>query len=315
MTQLSLAIPSKGRLKSQVEDWLTDCGAPVVFQGGSRGYSARVRGFPTIDLRLLSAGEIANALISGDIHIGVTGEDLLREATLNLEESVQLLAPLGFGRADLVVAVPESWVDVTSMSDLAAVAAVFRSEKGRRLRVATKYQNLAHDHFVRFGVFDHRIVESLSATEGAPAAGLAEVVVDITSSGQTLADNRLKIVEPVIFRSQAHLAASVKASWDEDTLATVRQLLRVVEARARAKGLVSLIWPAEQDSAAQQPTEVFVERGAARRANGLLANERDTFAIAQALADAGVGPVTAATPDYVFEPDCPAAKALADRVR
>ena len=311
MTVLTLALPSKGRLKEQVDAWLADCGFPVQSAGGSRGYTATLEGLPAVEVQLLSAGDIAAALNAGDIHIGVTGEDLLREQGEAMERRVTLLRALGFGRADLVVAAPRSWIDVDTMADLEEVGAAYLARTGGRMRVATKYLAQTRAYFAANGVYDYRIVESSGATEGAPAAGTAEVIVDITTTGATLAANNLKILnDGVILKSQAQLAASLKAAWSPDGLKSLRYMMRVVEARARARDLATLVWPAESAAAADDATAFFLSKGASRRANGLLTPARDLFDTAAALAGAGVGPVSAARPDYVFEPESPAVDRL-----
>ena len=299
---LIFAIPSKGRLKEQVESWLVDCGAPIKALGGDRGYAARLGGFEDIQVRLLSAGDIAAALWSGEVHLGVTGEDLLREQGEDLDSAIQLMMPLGFGRADLVVAAPKSWIDVETMADVDEVAHLFVTRTGRRLRVATKYLAQTRAFFAAHHVADFRIVESSGATEGAPATGAAELVVDITTSGATLEANSLKVLrDGVILRSQAQLAASLNAVWDDARLANAGAFIRVIEAHARAQGVTSLVWPAEFNVAAQKAVAAFVEAGAALRDNGLLAPTSALFAVSRALAEAGVGPVTATRPAYVFE--------------
>src|SRR5690606_10374917 len=128
------------------------------------------------------------------------------------EKRVDIIARLGFGRADVIVAVPEIWLDITTMRALDDVAADFRQRHGRRLRVATKYWRLTQQFFSqKHGIQVYRIVESLGATEGAPAAGSADIIVDITSSGSTLKANHLKILEDgVILRSQACLVVAQK---------------------------------------------------------------------------------------------------------
>jgi len=313
MSVLTLALPSKGRLKEQVEAWLADCGFPVESAGGSRGYAASLAGLSAVEVQLLSAGDIAAALNAGDVHIGVTGEDLLREQGEGIDSRVMLLRALGFGRADLVVAAPRSWIDVDTMADLEEVGAAYLARTGGRMRVATKYLAQTRTYFAANGVYDYRIVESSGATEGAPAAGTAEVIVDITTTGATLAANNLKILrDGVILKSQAQLAASLKANWTAQGLDSLRYLMRVVEARARARDLATLVWPTESHGAAEAATASFVENGASRRANGLLAPSRDLFDTAAALAQQGVGPVSAARPDYVFEPACPAVDRLND---
>lgn len=312
---LILAIPSKGRLKDQVEGWLADCGLPVTNVGGGRGYSARMDGVAGISVRLLSASDIATALYNGEIHLGVTGEDLLREFGETLDARVMLLRALGFGRADLVVAAPKSWVDVESMADLDDVAHLYLARTGRRMRVATKYLTQTRGFFAQHGIADYRIVESGGATEGAPAAGAAEVVVDITSSGATLEANSLKIIgDGLILKSQAHLAASAITAWSDGQVETLRRLMAIVEARARGKTICSLVWPAEQEPAARAAVKPFTAPDQASRANGVLISTRDLFAASQALAAAGVGPVSVSHPAYVFEAQSLSAESLAARV-
>ncbi len=312
---LVLALPSKGRLKEQAEAWLADCGFRLVVEGGDRGYRAALDGLPAAEVRLLSAADIAASLDAGDVHLGVTGEDLLRERGEALDSRVVLLRALGFGRADLVVAAPQSWIDVETMADVADVAHLYLARTGRRLRVTTKYAAQTRAFFARHGIGEYRIVDSLGATEGAPAAGQAELVVDITTTGATLAANNLKVVgDGVMLKSEAQLAASLQGGWSRETLAIARRLLSVAEARARAKGVAQVRWPAAQAAMAHEAAAPFAQAGRVAGDN-LLVRSEALFDLATALAGAGVGPVTVTRPDYVFEPDCPAADALADRLR
>ena len=312
---LSIGLPSKGRLKEQAEAWLYDCGFRLEVDGGERGYRASIKGLPGVQVQLLSAADIAAGLDGGDLHLGVTGEDLLRERGDHLDDHVLLLRALDFGRADLVVAAPQSWLDVETMADVEEVAVAHLHRTGRRLRVATKYMVQTRAFFASVGVTDYRIVESSGATEGAPAAGAAEMIVDITTTGATLAANGLKILsDGVILRSQAQLAAGLTATWTSAQLATVRRLLGVVEARARALKLSLLAWPVEQAAKAEAITEPFVAQGASRRANGLLAASDTLFDIAGALSAAGVGPVSVSRPEFAFEPTSVAADNLSVRI-
>jgi ATP phosphoribosyltransferase len=312
---LVLALPSKGRLKEQTEAWLSDCGFRLEIDGGQRGYRAALRGLPGAEVRLLSAGDIAQAVDAGEVHVGLTGEDLLRERGEGLDQRVMLLRPLGFGRADLVVAAPQSWIDVETMADVEEVAHLYLARTGARLRVATKYAVQTRAFFAQHGIVDYRIVESMGATEGAPAAGLAELVVDITTTGATLAANNLKIVgDGVMLKSQAHLAAALRADWTTARLEVLRRFLSVVEARARGRELAALRWPVALDAAAEGAVQPFLDRGATRRPDGLLAPAKDLFDAASALRAAGVGAVSVTRPDYVFEAACPAADALAARL-
>ncbi len=312
---LIIALPSKGRLKEQCEGWLADAGLTLDADGGERGYWARIRGIEGAEVRFLSAGDIAAALDLGEVHVGVTGEDVLRERAAVLEERVSLLRALGFGRADLVVAAPQSWIDVETMADVEEVAHLYLARTGQRLRVATKYDRQTRTFFAARGVADYRIVESNGATEGAPAAGTAELVVDITTTGATLAANNLKILtDGVILKSEAQLAASLHAPWTEGQLLVLRGLMSVVEARGRGRGLAALRWPPEMDGPAVGAVKPFLDAGVSRRADGLLVPEARLFEVTAALAAAGVGPVSVTRPDYVFEAACLAVDALAARL-
>ncbi len=212
---LILALPSKGRLQEEAEALFARAALPLEKRGG-RNYRGRLAGLDGIEVAFLSAAEIARELAAGTIHLGITGEDLLRETVPGLEERVALLAPLGFGRADVVVAVPELWIDVWTMEDLDDVAAGFRARHGRRLRIASKYWNLTQRFFAAHGIALYRVVESFGATEGAPAAGTADAVVDITTTGATLAANHLKVLEDgLVLRSEAQLAMSRAAIWED----------------------------------------------------------------------------------------------------
>lgn len=207
MTAFTLGIPSKGRLMEATAEAFARAGHPIDRTGAERGYRGRLTGLPDIGVAFLSASEIAAQLHAGKIDAGVTGEDLLRETIPPTDESVAVALRLGFGPARVVVAVPDCWLDVASMADLDDVAEQFYRAHGRRLRVATKYHNLTRRFFAENGVTGYRIVESTGATEGAPAAGTAELIVDITTTGSTLAANHLRILDDgLILESCAVLA-------------------------------------------------------------------------------------------------------------
>ncbi len=210
---LTLAIPSKGRLKDKAVAALAEAGITVESAAGDRSYRTSVSGFDGLDVLLLSASEIARELRDGAVDFGITGEDLIHETIPEPEEAVSIVKRLGFGHADVVVAVPESWVDVETMEDLNDVAGSFRARHGRRLRIATKYWRLTQGFFTRrHGIQSYRIVESLGATEGVPAAGSADIIVDITSTGSTLMANHLKVLtDGTVLQSQACLVRSLAA--------------------------------------------------------------------------------------------------------
>lgn len=218
---ITLALPSKGRLKEEAIAVLARAGLNVVAPADERRYRAHIEGRDDIEVAFLSASEISRELGQGTIDLGVTGEDLIRESIPDWEARVKIGARLGFGHADVIVAVPQAWLDVDTMADLDDVAADFRQRHGRRLRIATKYWRLTQQFFsAQHGIQVYRIVESLGATEGAPAAGAADVIVDITSTGSTLRANHLKILDDgVILCSQACLGVALKAREAEDEAA------------------------------------------------------------------------------------------------
>ncbi len=214
MSGITLAVPSKGRLEELTRDWFAANGMIITRPGGARSYLGAIEGVPDITVRFFPASEIARELIRGTIDIGVTGLDLIHETSESGPASVAVVGELGFGGADVVVAVPESWIDVTHMHDLADVASDFRARHGRWLRIATKYITITRQHFERAGIAEYRTVESLGATEAAPASGMADIVVDITTTGSTLAANGLRVLEDgVMLQSQACLIVSRTAKW------------------------------------------------------------------------------------------------------
>ena len=208
---LRIAVPSKGRLMEKTFDWFAARGVEMRRAGSERDYAAEVSG-ADMQLMLLSAGEIPREMAAGRIHLGVTGTDLVREKIPAWDQSVEELAELGFGFADLVLAVPQCWIDVDCVDDLDAVAADFREAHGMRLRIATKYHRLVRDYLRAAGVADYQLVDSQGATEGTVKNLTAEAIADITSTGETLRANHLKVLneEPVL-RSQATLFQSRKA--------------------------------------------------------------------------------------------------------
>ena len=233
---LVLAVPAKGRLQENAEAFFTRSGLPLVKPRGARDYRGAVAGLDGVEVAYLSASEITAQLAAGSVHMGITGEDLIREQIADADDKVVLLEPLGFGFANVVVAVPQAWIDVRTMADIDDVATGFRQNHGRKMRVATKYINLTREFFTAHGVIDYRIVESAGATEGAPAAGTAELIVDITTTGTTLAANALKIVDDgIMLRSQANLVAARTANWDNGTRETARVILDRIAAQARAR--------------------------------------------------------------------------------
>ncbi len=232
---LILGVPSEGgswRMRST----FSDCGSRDRENRRRARLSRRDRGDADIAVEFLSAGEIARHLQTGRIHLGVTGEDLVREQIPDVDERLSLLLKLGFGHANVIVAVPECWLDVETMADLEEAGALFTAEHGRRLRVATKYPMLTRRFFAARGVAHYRTVESLGATEGAPATGAAEAIVDITSTGATLQANGLRILrDGLILQSEANLVATTAAAQSAQTAILCSQIVDQIAGALAAK--------------------------------------------------------------------------------
>jgi ATP phosphoribosyltransferase len=221
---LKIGVPSKGRLMLDTFEWFGARGLVMRQSGAEREYSGIVQGIEGVELVLLSPSEIPRELASGRIHLGVTGSDLVRDKVADWALQVQEIVGLGFGHADLIIAVPACWIDVETLDDLDAVAAAFRASHGFRLRIATKYHRLVREFLTENGVADYQLVDSQGATEGTVKNLTAEVVADITSSGETLRANHLKVLtDGLIHESQATLYASRSADWQ--SVAQTAQLL------------------------------------------------------------------------------------------
>ena len=310
---LILAVPSKGRLQQNAEAFFARSGLELVKPRGARDYRGTIAGLDGVEVAYLSASEITTQLALGAVHLGVTGEDLVREMIPNADRQVVLIDPLGFGFANVVVAVPRAWIDVRNMADLDDVATAFRLKHERKMRLATKYANLTRGFFAEHGVVDYRIVESSGATEGAPAAGTAELIVDITTTGATLEANGLKVIEDgVILRSQANLVAARQASWETAQRETARLLLDRIAAQKRAHSFreVRTRFPGMSDALLDTAREKF---GVAAPFGGPTSSGMLTLhcppkyvhALASFLREHGAEAVSVAALDYVYSRDNP----------
>ncbi|MBO9447210.1 ATP phosphoribosyltransferase [Ruegeria sp. R14_0] len=223
---LKLGVPSKGRLMDKTFSWFEKRGITLSRSGSDREYAGKVDGIDGVSLILLSAGEIPRELAAGRIHLGVTGTDLVHEKLPRWEQQVEEVSPLGFGKADLIIATPACWVDVETLDDLDAAAAAFRKTHGHRLRIATKYHRLVREFLTDAGVADYTLVDSQGATEGTVVNETAEAIADITSTGETLRANHLKILsDGLILQSQATLWRSRVASYGDQEKAVLSDLL------------------------------------------------------------------------------------------
>lgn len=308
-----IAVPSKGRLQEQAHDFFKRAGLNLVQPRGTREYRGAIEGLDGVEVAYLSASDITQQLAQGAAHFGVTGEDLVREYIADADRKVVMLTPLGFGFANVVVAVPQAWIDVRTMADLDDVATAFRLRNDRKMRVATKYLNLTRQFFSRHGIADYRIVESLGATEGAPAAGSAELVVDITTTGSTLAANALKVIDDgVMLRSQANLVASRTAAWDGRAREAARAMLDRITARERAKAFseVRTRFAACDEALLAEARERFgvVAPYGGPTSSGMLTLHcppRTVPALAELLRARGAEAVTVAELGYVFTQESP----------
>jgi len=227
---IRLGIPSKGRLMDQTFGWFSERGINLVRSDSDREYAGRIDGIKGVQLIFLSANEIPRELSSGRLHFGVTGTDLIKEKLARFSRLVEPISELGFGFANLIIAVPSFWIDVDSLDDLDAVSAQFREKNGYRLRIATKYHRLLREFLINAGVADYQIVDSQGATEGAVKNDLAEAIADITSTGDTLKANHLKILsDGVILKSQATLFKSLVANLSEEEDQVANLLLKKLE--------------------------------------------------------------------------------------
>lgn len=320
--RLIIGVPSKGRLQENAHAFFKRAGISLVQPRGGRDYRGTIPEIENAEVAYLSAGEIAGNLAQGSIHFGVTGEDLVRETMPDAEKRVLMVDGLGFGQANVVVAVPQAWIDVRSMQDLDDVATAFHAKRGKRMRVATKYVNLTRNFFAQHGIADYRIVESAGATEGAPATGAAEMIVDITTTGSTLAANGLKVVDDgVILRSQANLVASLNASWGEPERAAARALLDRIaaerlarttrEVRTRFKGAdAELVAEAKGRFGAIAPLGGPTSSGMLT----LLCPPDTVHGLAIFLRQQGAETVMVAAPEYIFARENPLYEALISKI-
>ena len=310
---LVLAVPAKGRLQENAEAFFARSGLNLIKPRGARDYRGAIAGLEGVEVAYLSASEITSQLAAGAAHFGVTGEDLVREMIPDADSKVVLIEGLGFGFATVVVAVPQAWIDVRTMADIDDVGTSFRHTHGRKMRVATKYINLTREYFSAHGIVDYRIVESMGATEGAPAAGTAELIVDITTTGATLAANGLKIVEDgIILRSQANLVAARTATWGESERETARVILDRIAAQQRARAFREVrarfaACDAKLVDSAKQKFGVETPFGGPTSSGMLTLHcpPDKVYALTSFLRENGAEAVAVADLDYVFSKDNP----------
>jgi len=209
---ITIGLPSKGRLKEKAITFFNNKGLKVLQDHKERNYFAKIENKANLKIIYLHAKEIIQRLGDGTLDIGISGLDLLNESEKNLQDKISIKQNLDFGNANLVVAVPDDWIDVQTVADLEEVAFDIRSKRNTRLRVATKYPNLTNNFLISKGVTQYKLISSLGATETYPFIGSSEIITDITSTGKTLEDNNLRVLKDgLILRSTACLFVAKKS--------------------------------------------------------------------------------------------------------
>ena len=210
---INIGIPSKGRLRKDVLRIFSKKKLKLFSERGERDLIGSIKNKSNIKILYLHAREIIERLGDGSLDIGFSGFDLLKESEINIQSKISFIKKLNFGKANLVVAIPDPWIDVQTIADLEEIAFEFRDKKKKRLRVATKYPNLTREFLFSKGVTQFKLIDSLGATEAYPFTGSAELIADITSTGETLRANNLRILKDgEILKSQACIFTSKKNS-------------------------------------------------------------------------------------------------------
>ena len=201
---IKIGIPSKGRLRKDVLKIFSKNKLKLLSERGERDLFGYVKGCNNVNINYLHAREIIERLGDGSLDFGFSGYDLLKESELNVQKKITVKKKYNFGHAKLVVAIPDEWIDVQTIADLEEIAFEFKDNKKSRLRVATKYPNLTRDFLFSKGVTQFKLVKSLGATEVYPFTGSSEIITDITSTGETLKANNLRVLKDgEILKSQA----------------------------------------------------------------------------------------------------------------
>jgi ATP phosphoribosyltransferase len=333
--RLRLALTSKGAYEESTKRFLDDAGLGV-WRPNPRQYVGRVSAIPNADVLFQRTEDIVHKVADGSADLGITGFDLVSEHAADDPDVYVVLPDLGFRRCQLVLAVPESWLDITSVTDLADLSIDFK-RRGRQLRVATKFPNLVSDHLYRHGVNYFALTAAHGALEAAPALGYADVIADLTETGVTLRDNHLRVIEGgVVLRAQACLIANARTiGASPERLEQARQLIELCEAKLRSRAYRVITANVAGESAAQVAAQivsnldlageagptvapVFPKDGAAGGAcwfsvSIIVPAERMLAAIDH-LRAAGSSGITVSAPDYMFESESVAFAVLRDAI-
>ena len=237
---LRIALPSKGALETGTRNLLSACGLKVS-RPNDRQYFGSIPSLPQTKILFQRAADIFTKVEEGSADLGITGYDVVAEKGEGHEDVVVIWERLGYGKCQLVLAVPENWIDVSSVEDLADLSLTFR-EKGKNIRIATKYQNMTRNWLYEQAIVNFSLVEVQGAMEAAPSMGYADLIADVTSTGTTLRENRLKRINGgTLLDSQACLIANKRLLLEDETkLETTKVMLELIEAHFESKKYVSI---------------------------------------------------------------------------
>lgn len=327
MPNLRLAIPSEGALHEPAEQFLLDCGLSVK-RASQRRYTAVIPSLAGVDVLYQRSTDIPGEIDDGSADIGITGLDRFLEARREGGDSMTLYEDLGFGGASLVVAVPDGWLDITSLADIADLALEFR-QRGKELRIATKYPRLVGRSLRRRGINYFTLVHASGGLEAAPIMGYADIIADITASGATLRENGLRpLTDGVVRTSQAAIIGNIRLlEADPEKLALTREILERVEAYMRARGYqrlsANIQGESEEEVAAMLMRErdlagfhgptisrVYSDDGKSWFGVQIVVQRKDMIRVVDHLRALGGSGITVNEAEYVFRAECESFDAL-----
>ena len=222
---INIGIPSKGRLRKDVLNIFKKNKLKLISERGERDLFGSIKNKKNIKVVYLHAREIIQRLGDGSLDLGFSGFDLLKESEINIQNKISVTKKYNFGKATLVVAIPDEWIDVQTIADLEEIAFEFKDKKKKRLRVGTKYPNLTREFLFSKGVTQFKLVDSLGATETYPFTGSAEIITDITSTGETLRANNLRILKDgEMLKSEACMMTSKSSSKNKSLKSLIKLL-------------------------------------------------------------------------------------------
>ena len=211
--KIRIGIPSKGRLRKDILNIFKRNKLNLISERGERDLLGSIKQLKNIKVLYLHAREIIERLGDGSLDLGFSGYDLLKESEINVQNKINVSKKYDFGKATLVIAIPDPWIDTQTVADLEEIAFEFKDKKKKRLRVATKYPNLTREFLFSRGVTQFKLIASLGATESYPFTGSSEIITDITSTGETLKANNLRILKDgEILKSEACMMISKSSS-------------------------------------------------------------------------------------------------------